>query len=1237
MQDQINASFSKLAFLEKRVADLESQALQLQADYRHLKQLYDQYPLGYQSLDGNGCLLEVNQAWLATLGYTREEVIGRNFSEFLHPDWQDHFKDYFPKLKAIGEILGFEFEMIRKDGSSILVSFDGKINKDSEGRFQHTHCIFQDITERKRAEQALQKSEDKYRKIIETTGTGYVILDDQGRVIDANQEYAKLTGRKTVEDVLGHSVLEWTAPHDLERNKLEVGKCAEQGFVRNIEIDYLTPSGQFTPIAINATALRFAGRLQILSLCQDVSERKRVEKELTYSLSLVQSTLEATADGLLVVDSKGNIVGHNNRFAEMWRIPSGLLDLRNDELTLNFVLDQLKYPDEFLDLVKVLYDQPEEERFDILEFKDGRIFERYTQPQLIGGIAVGRVWSFRDVTESKRTAATLLESERRFRDMLSTVKQIAVILDLQGNIVFCNDFLLESTGWQQAEVLGKNWFKQFVAKQAVTKTQEVFSAAIRTGIVSTFYENEIITKQGLERLISWSNTVLRDEQGQIIGTASLGNDITERKRAEAYREISREVLQILNKPGGLSGSIQCVLDVLKTRTGFDAVGIRLQNGDDFPYFAQKGFPQDFYLRENTLIGRTTDGEMCRDKDGRVRLECTCGLVISGKTDPDSPLFTPAGSFWVNDSGPLLDIPLSEDPRFQPRNQCIQHGYASIALIPIRNNEKIIGLIHFCDKRKGRFTSDSMEILEGIASHIGEVLMRKQAEESLRESNEKFVVAFNTAPVIIAISNLDDGTYLDVNQRFLDVSGFDRDEVVGKSSLELGLITHSVREQFKEQIKKQGKIENIDLAVYTKSGKEILCKYWGEIIMISNRKCLLSISVDITEHRKVEQQLRQAQKMESVGLLAGGMAHDFNNMLGVILGHAEIAIDQADPTQPLVADLKEILKAANRSADLTRQLLAFARKQPIEPRRLNLNETIEGLLKLLRRLIGDDINLVWLPGEGLWPVKADPSQIDQMLANLCVNARDSISGVGKIIVETGNSILDAEYCAAQVGSVPGEYVRISMSDSGCGIDKPTLSRIFEPFFTTKEVGKGTGLGLSTVYGAVKQNNGFIDVTSTPGQGTTFTVYLPRYVDVGTDGQAFKEIAQESAAGGYETILLVEDEPAVLEMTRIMLQRLGYNVLAASAPSKAISILEGFAAEIHLLMTDVIMPEMNGRDLAERLVNIKKGMKCLYMSGYTSDIIANQGILNEGMHFIQKPFSRKVLAAAIREVLGTEERA
>lgn len=383
-----------------------------------------------------------------------------------------------------------------------------------------------------------------------------------------------------------------------------------------------------------------------------------------------------------------------------------------------------------------------------------------------------------------------------------------------------------------------------------------------------------------------------------------------------------------------------------------------------------------------------------------------------------------------------------------------------------------------------------------------------------------------------------------------------------------------------------------------------------------------------EQEQLQAQLIQAQKMESVGRLAGGVAHDFNNMLSAILGHVELAMEQVDSSQPIHADLLEVQTAARRSVELTHQLLAFARKQTIQPKATDLNDAVTGMLKMLRRLIGEQIDLTFQPHENLWAVKVDPSQIDQILANLCVNARDAISDVGKITIETANNSFDQDYCMHHAGYILGDYVQLAVSDNGRGMDKEIQSRLFEPFFTTKELGKGTGLGLATVYGIVKQNSGFIHVYSEPGNGTTFKIYLPRHF--GEDSLPVESTVR-SLERGSETIMLVEDEPSILSMTKRMLERQGYTVVAASTPSEAIRLAAGHPSQIHLLMTDVVMPEMNGRDLINRLRSSFPKLKCLFMSGYTANVIAHHGVLETGVHFIQKPFSGEELAAKVREAL------
>lgn len=392
--------------------------------------------------------------------------------------------------------------------------------------------------------------------------------------------------------------------------------------------------------------------------------------------------------------------------------------------------------------------------------------------------------------------------------------------------------------------------------------------------------------------------------------------------------------------------------------------------------------------------------------------------------------------------------------------------------------------------------------------------------------------------------------------------------------------------------------------------------------------------DISEDVSLRSQLQQAQKLESVGRLAGGVAHDFNNMLGAIFGYTDLALQQVEPGSPVHHDLEQIQLAANRSADIVRQLLAFARKQIIAPKLLDLNESIEGTLKMLRRLIGENINLVWQPGRDLGAVLLDPSQLDQVLVNLCVNASDAIGSAGTITIETENVDIDEEYCDEHPGSLSGEYVVLVVSDDGAGMTREVREHLFEPFFTTKEAGKGTGLGLSTVYGIVKQNKGFINVYSEPGQGTTFRTYLPRQVEQATSSGT--PVATEPQRGRGETILVVEDEPGILEASRLILTRLGYEVLVAASPAEALRRAEGHTGLIDLLITDVVLPGMNGRELAERLRQSRPGLRCLYMSGFTADAIADRGVLYKGVDFIQKPFSMRALATRVRAALDQPER-
>ena len=529
-----------------------------------------------------------------------------------------------------------------------------------------------------------------------------------------------------------------------------------------------------------------------------------------------------------------------------------------------------------------------------------------------------------------------------------------------------------------------------------------------------------------------------------------------------------------------------------------------------------------------------------------------------------------------------------------------------------------------------------EELKGVNKNLTqEIKQRKMTEAKLKQSEAQFKTLFEFAPDAIYLTDLE-GNFLDGNRAAEALIGSSRKAFIGKNFIDTGLLPETEISKAVVLMEKSSKGENNgldELTLISAAGKATIVEILTRPFQLENRPVILGIARDVSERKRLENRLNQAQKMESVGRLAGGVAHDFNNALSVITGFTEMALDDTDPKEPMHDDLKEILTAARYAADITRQLLAFARKQTIAPTVLDFNKTIEGMLKMLRRLIGEDIDLVWMPGSKLWTVKMDPSQMDQVLANLCVNSRDAIEGVGKITIESKNVTFDKKYCIDHPGFVVGEFVQLSFSDNGCGMDKVTLNNIFEPFFTTKEVDKGTGLGLATVYGITKQNNGFINVYSEIDNGTIFKIYLPRY------GAKADEIPEESTEkipqGNGETILLVEDDLQILKMIQKILTETGYKVLSTSKPKEAIGKINEHIDEVRLLITDVIMPKLNGRDLADQLQSICPDLKCIFMSGYTADVIARHGVLEKGVTFIQKPFSRKELAKTVKTALRKDK--
>lgn len=544
----------------------------------------------------------------------------------------------------------------------------------------------------------------------------------------------------------------------------------------------------------------------------------------------------------------------------------------------------------------------------------------------------------------------------------------------------------------------------------------------------------------------------------------------------------------------------------------------------------------------------------------------------------------------------------------------QNRYFETIFCPIREGQEITG-----------FTEITREITE-----------RKIMEKELRDSHTFNSNLLTHSPNAMLVYNPDTSIRY-VNSFFEQLTGYTFNEVAGLKSP----YPWSVDDQKYGDIEKRKRegVKRSERRFKKKNGDYS----WAEITVTpiyQNGEIIYSLGtwIDIEERKKAEEekeklqkQLQMAQRMEAIGYLAGGVAHDYNNISSIVMGYAELALTKISNHDPAHNDIHQIIKATQRSTDITKQLLAFARRQPIAPKILDINNTIDHMLTMIKRLIGEDIDLAWVPGEAIWPIKLDPAQVDQIIVNLCVNARDAIKNVGKITIETGNVVFEESYCSEHLGFIPGEYVMLAVSDDGIGMTAEQKERIFDPFFTTKGLGKGTGLGLSTIYGIIKQNNGFINVYSEPKKGTTFKLYFRRD-ETGKTIMPANEKEIYRLAGKGETILVVEDDLAILDLVEKILKNYKYTVLRASSPKEAIDLTTGYLMEIDLLVTDIILPEMNGREMALEIKKKYKDLKILYMSGYTANVIVHRGVLDEDVNFIAKPFSSEELVAKIKRVLN-----
>jgi PAS domain S-box-containing protein len=774
-----------------------------------------------------------------------------------------------------------------------------------------------------------------------------------------------------------------------------------------------------------------------------------------------------------------------------------------------------------------------------------------------------------DFTKRKQAEETIRESEKKYRTILESMQESYFEIDLKGNYTFFNDSLCEDHGYSRQELMGMN-YKAYTTPETAKRAYQFFNEIYRTGRPKRSLDHVIIRKDGSRRIIDMSISLMLSPSGEPIGFWGVGRDVTERIEAEQALKKSEE----------------------RYRTILDTM--------------EEGYFEDDLKGTLTFINDAGCRLMGYDRDELI------GMTYRNYSSPETARHMYEVYHRIFESG---------NPEFMMDYEIIRKDGS------VRTHQANAALLR-----------DHAGEPKGFRILVRDVTERKKAEDALRLSEERYRTILDTMEEGYYEVDLK-GSFTFVNDAGCRLLGYERDELVGmnyrnyhspETARHMYEVYHPMFETGKTEFLMDYEVIRKDGSVRThQANSTILRDHAGR------PKGFRVLARDITERKraedekaKLEAQLLQAQKMESVGRLAGGVAHDFNNMLSVILGYTELIKLRLEPDNPLLHDLMEIERAAGRSKDITAQLLAFSRKQIISPRPMNLNDLISSTQKTLARLIGEDIDLRFYPGEGLWSIRFDLSQMEQILVNLAVNARDAMPHGGKLTVETANILMNEDYCRVHLGSTPGPYVLLAVSDNGSGMDKETLQNVFEPFFTTKEIGKGTGLGLATVYGIVQQNNGFINVYSEQGQGTTFKIYLPRSMD---GVEVSEEILEQPVALGSGKILLVEDDDLMRKMTTDMLKTIGYSVLAVGSPLEALSICEEKDARFDLVITDVVMPGMSGRELRDKLGIIRPDIKVLFMSGYTSNVIVHHGVLEEGVHFIQKPFSLNDFARKIQEAM------
>jgi len=793
----------------------------------------------------------------------------------------------------------------------------------------------------------------------------------------------------------------------------------------------------------------------------------------------------------------------------------------------------------------------------------------------------------REIIERRRAEDRLRESEQWLSTTLRSIGDAVIATDAEGLVTFMNPVAEGLTGWDESETAGKPLEDIFniINDQTGGRAENPVARVLREGVVVGLANHTVlIAKDGTKRPIADSGAPIRDAKGEIIGTVMVFRDITESNRMEEELRKHRDHLE----------------ELVKDRTE------ALRESEE---------------KYREVVETSVDGVISADSQMKVGVWNAGAERIFGYTKEDM-------------TGQSLMKIVPERYKKEKENGFVEFrksGFGSvigktIKLQGVRKDGTEIPVELSISSRKENETHIATAIVRDITE-------RTRGEDALKNEKEKFRVLVEESPLGVSIIG-EKGDYKYVNPKFVDMFGYTPEEIpTGREWFRKAYPD----EEYRNQViaawinviteTRFGPCRALTFTARCKDGSKKVIRFLPVKMRTGGQ---ILIYEDITEQKKIEAQLRQAQRMEAIGTLAGGVAHDFNNLLTAILGYAELSLMGLEKDNSVRQEIEEIKKAGKSAASLTRQLLAFSRKQIVQPKVVDLNKLLSGMEKMLGRLLSEDVELLTIPEPALWPVEIDPGQIEQVIMNLAINSGDAMRSGGKLTFETANVDLDENYFREHgIEAQPGAYVMLAVSDTGSGMDKETQEHIFEPFFTTKELGKGTGLGLSTVYGIVKQNNGFIWAYSEPGQGTTFKVYLPKVE--GDAGQEEKERTPMEDLGGSETVLIVEDDSSLRKLARSVLKQKGYKILEAENGEEALKVSKAHDGSIDLMITDVVMPKMGGKETAERLQALYPQMKVIYMSGYTDNAIAHQGVLAPGLNFLEKPFSPKVLARKVREVL------